>query len=72
MFERATEAAKANRCKFNMRIRYICEVVRKNWENICEANFEKTLLPIGLVYQSIPVSWKLKYSGPASNRLSND
>jgi hypothetical protein len=25
-----------------------------------------------LVYQIIPASWKLKYSGPASNRLSND
>jgi uncharacterized protein YjbI with pentapeptide repeats len=52
MFQRATEAAKANRCKFNMRIRYICEAVRKNWENLCKANFEKTLLPNILLYQA--------------------
>jgi uncharacterized protein YjbI with pentapeptide repeats len=37
---------------YNLRIFYIGESVRKNWENLQEANFEKGSLPFILLYQA--------------------
>jgi hypothetical protein len=54
---------------YELRIFYICEAVRKNWENLREANFNKASLPRILLYQAQVQDANLEEADLSGGRL---
>lgn len=52
LLDRARERIKDDKDHFKMRIFYITEAIRKNWENLQQVNLKKTVLPNIFLYRA--------------------